>query len=276
MQFGNTALATHNVQDLNTALSRMSALGAASLTIPGPKMIWQFGELGYDFSINHCPDGTINGDCRTANKPIRWDYYDEPARRRLYEVSSALYNLKLTEPAFSTSDFQIDLGGFGKRIHLNHPTMNVVAVGNFDVSEISMVPGFQNTGTWYDYFTGDSFEVTDLNQAFTYQAGEYHLYTSVPLETPVIDVSVEEIEATTFGAYPVPAENFITIDLYELGITQNTQVKVVSMTGRTMIDEVFTPERNTIQLNITDLAAGVYVVQIPTATGVATRTIVKK
>ena len=48
---------------------------AAFLTmIPGPKMIWQMGELGYDYSINTCTNLTINNNCRLDEKPIRWDY----------------------------------------------------------------------------------------------------------------------------------------------------------------------------------------------------------
>jgi hypothetical protein len=38
-------------KNLNIALSRMSAIGAVSLLVPGPKMIWQFGELGWEYSI---------------------------------------------------------------------------------------------------------------------------------------------------------------------------------------------------------------------------------
>ncbi len=34
---------------------------------PAPKMMWQFGELGYDYSINTCENGTINK--RLQNKP---------------------------------------------------------------------------------------------------------------------------------------------------------------------------------------------------------------
>ena len=41
LQFGND-WDGYNIQELNTALSRMSAIGAMSLTIPGPKMIWHF------------------------------------------------------------------------------------------------------------------------------------------------------------------------------------------------------------------------------------------
>jgi hypothetical protein len=29
------------------------------LMIPGPKMLWQFGELGYDISIFQCQNGIV-------------------------------------------------------------------------------------------------------------------------------------------------------------------------------------------------------------------------
>jgi hypothetical protein len=54
IQYGNSANALHNVKTLNTALSRMSAIGAVSLLVPGPKMIWHFGELGWESSIFTC------------------------------------------------------------------------------------------------------------------------------------------------------------------------------------------------------------------------------
>jgi hypothetical protein len=37
----------------STVFSRMSALGAVTLLVPGPKMIWHFGELGMELSIFH-------------------------------------------------------------------------------------------------------------------------------------------------------------------------------------------------------------------------------
>ena len=53
LQFGNN-WDGYNIQELNTALSRMSAIGAISLTIPGPKMIWHFSDLGMDNSLFTC------------------------------------------------------------------------------------------------------------------------------------------------------------------------------------------------------------------------------
>ena len=77
LQFGNSANASHNVKTLNVALSRMSAIGAVSLLVPGPKMIWHFGELGWENSIFACNNGTVNtssdaisGDCKLDTKQL--------------------------------------------------------------------------------------------------------------------------------------------------------------------------------------------------------------
>ena len=45
--FGNTSNA-----NLDIHMKQLGTNAAFFLTVPGPKMIWQFGELGYDYSIN--------------------------------------------------------------------------------------------------------------------------------------------------------------------------------------------------------------------------------
>ena len=46
-----------------------------SLTIPGPKMIWHFSDLGMENSLFTCSDGTVNEpDCKLDTKPQpQWD-----------------------------------------------------------------------------------------------------------------------------------------------------------------------------------------------------------
>jgi len=66
-------------------------------------MLWQFGELGYDNSINY------NG--RTGDKPIRWDYLNDPSRMSLYKVTEALIKLKENYSVFSTNNFSTNLTG---------------------------------------------------------------------------------------------------------------------------------------------------------------------
>ncbi|MDZ7371493.1 MAG: alpha-amylase family glycosyl hydrolase, partial [candidate division KSB1 bacterium] len=83
--YGNRS-GSYNVRQLKTTLQRVEAAAAFLLLMPGPKMIWQFGELGYDVSIES------NG--RTGEKPIRWNYFDVPERRALYNAFAAFIRLK--------------------------------------------------------------------------------------------------------------------------------------------------------------------------------------
>ena len=64
---------SYNIKNIDTALDRIKGIGSFFFTIPGPKMIWQFAELGYDVSIDD--------PCRLCEKPIRWDYYDDLERK---------------------------------------------------------------------------------------------------------------------------------------------------------------------------------------------------
>lgn len=281
LNFGNSA-GSYDVQDLNTALKRQEMAHCLLIPIPGPHMIWQFGELGYDYSINTCSDGvTITPNCRTAAKPVRWDYYSNPNRLYTYKVVSAINQLKRTQPIFSTTNFNIDLGGMGKRIHLNGSTQHAVVVGNTSVSALNMVPGFQHTGTWYDYFTGTSFEVTDLGASFFYQPGEYHIYTDYQLPAPDLNVSVQEV-AGFFGldfiAYPNPAR-----DVLNIGFTNSThgivEARLVDLTGRTIAQYspgAMTTGKQGFQWALGEQAipAGTYILQVNTPHHLYTETIV--
>ncbi|MFN8777699.1 MAG: alpha-amylase family glycosyl hydrolase [Flavobacteriales bacterium] len=281
INFGNSS-GSYDVQELNTALKRQELVHCLLIPIPGPHMIWQFGELGYDYSINTCTDGvTITPDCRTAAKPIRWDYYANPNRLYTYKVVSALNQLQRTEPIFSTTNFNIDLAGMGKRIHLNGTSQNAVVVGNTNVVGLNMVPGFQHTGTWYDYFTGTSFEVTDLGASFFYEPGEYHLYTDYALPLPDLNVSVEEVTEffnIDFVVYPNPAS-----DVLHVGFRNDTpgrvEAQLVDMTGRTAARYSPGATGNGIQgfqweIGRESLPAGTYILRVITPGAAYTRTIV--
>jgi len=194
LNFGNTFNAPqHDPTDLETALARQEAIHAINIPLLGPKMVWQFAELGYDYSINYCPNGTIDPSCRTTNKPVRWDYYFQPDRQRLYKVWSAINELRTAHPAFGSSDYTYDVVNSGKRLIIEHSSMDVVIVANLDVIPINLVPGFTQTGNWYDYFSGEVVFISDLNEAITLDPGEYHIYTTNPLPVPDVEVNAVDI-----------------------------------------------------------------------------------
>ena len=191
LEYGNSGSDGYDIRELPTALKRKELVNVFFYTIPGPKMLWQFGEFGYDYSIFHCPGGGVSEDCKLDIKPTAWEYLEVPERQRLFQVTSALIHLKQEHDVFRTDDFELDLAArFWKRIRLFGDDMNVNIVGNFDVETRDVNPVFPHGGMWYEYFTGDSIEVTNVNAPMNMLPGEYRLYTTVQLEKPDITTSV--------------------------------------------------------------------------------------
>jgi len=93
INYGNGA-GSYSIKDPATGYKRNEMAAAFFFMMPGPKMIWQFGELGYDYSINYCQDGSINNNCRTDAKPIKWDYLQIAGRAHLRSVYAALLKLR--------------------------------------------------------------------------------------------------------------------------------------------------------------------------------------
>ncbi len=210
---------TYDAKEINTGLRRDEAAAAFFFTIPGPKMVWMFGELGYDYSINTCTDGTIDESCRVSPKPVKWDYLSVKERKRLYQAYSALIKLRTQHEAFSSSDYSLKVRNALKSIHINHAEMDVTIIGNFDIVDGDIDPEFQQTGTWYDYMTGNEINVTDKNQNINLKPGEYRIYTTQKLEKPSLielPTNLREVRndmENHFLVYPNPSSGFFSFNI---------------------------------------------------------------
>lgn len=277
--FGNSN-ADYDVKNLETGLQRQEAMAAFYYSIPGPKMLWQFGELGYDFSINYCTNGSIDESCRVGNKPIRWDYQQVAGRARLYDVNRAMMNLRKGYKVFATTDFDLQGNGFTKRINLNDSEMNVTVVTNFNIVGADANPNFQSTGTWYEYFSGDSIQVDDPSAALSLLAGEYRLYTDVRLPEPpggymdfVLDTEVVETLQFNAQVYPNPTSGFATLD-YSISKKANVQIALYNQVGQLLrVLEDQEQGSGTYSISLEDeLAKGLYFVHL----NIAGHTVVRK
>ena len=172
--YGNSS-GSYNVKTLATGLQRDEMGAAFMFSSPGPKMVWQGGELGYDVSINATSDHTVD-------KPFNWTYNTDPNRLHLYGVYKKMINMKIKNPVFTTTNFHYSLGGAVKTIQLLDPTADVEIVGNFDVVANTATVTFPATGTWIDNLTGATYNVTSTNMSMTLAPGEYHVYSNIALQ----------------------------------------------------------------------------------------------
>lgn len=249
-EFGNSS-GSYDVTQESVSLRRSGAAAAFFFTVHGPKMIWQFGEYGYDISIDE------NG--RVGEKPILWEYLDETNRRILYDKYSALISLRNRYDVFTEGDFTWQPDGNFKSIHISNTDTSVVILGNFDVELADMEPAFQHTGTWYDYFSGTEITVDDVNATLSYEPGEYHIYTDKKLHTPDIVLGLEDkLQASSrLGAYPNPTSDFLNIyiEKNELLGGSNTWLIINSMGKEVVRGDVRDLDDT---LNVISLPLGVY------------------
>lgn len=225
--YGNAStVSTYSIKNLNTALSRMELAANLFILVPGPKMIWQFGEVGYDFSINY-PSLTSND--RLTAKPVRWDYYNVAERKKLFNVFASLIEMKKEYAAFSSSEYTLNASGSVKTLYITHQTMNVAVMGNFDIEGKVLQANFQNAGKWYEFYTGDSLNVTYTDMSISLQPGEYRLYTTkkirksqdTPDETIPDSYRLEQNYPNPFNSgtvifYNLPSAGHVTLRMYDI------------------------------------------------------------
>ena len=289
LQFGNSA-GTYNIRDLNTALKRIEMCAGFFLAAPGPKMIWEFGELGYDFSINRCVDGTINNNCRLDNKPIRWDYKDVIQRKRLYDIFTSLNKLRFHswyKDVFIANNINLtrNLSGAFKSITIRsaNDTSILCVIGNFDVVSQTSSFAFPSGGTWYDYLNGNTITATGSAQNITLQPGEFHVYLNRNLTNAVItpvsglNGSGNQLLATVF---PNPAITNSFMDIYT---PQNGNVVIDLLNNlgqkiKTIFSGTLTRGKHGLDLTdkINTIPSGVYVLRIQAGLNVLPVKLVKQ
>lgn len=194
-------LADNNIKDTIVMLERIKMAAAFTYLQPGPKMIWQFDELGYDIDID------FNG--RLGRKPRPWGsdglgYYADPLRQYVYGTYRAILTLRelVTPRALSTAHTNHKHTGSDRRLVYDMVDFDVVLIGNFAIQPVSATSPFTETGWWYDYITGDSLNVSSISDQLSLKAGEWHIYTSKKLSAGNPDLVKVYGNPVTVNPYP--------------------------------------------------------------------------
>ncbi len=279
LQFGNVS-GSYSVKNLQTALQRMKTAAVMFYTIPGPKMLWEFGEFGYDQSINTCVNSSVADSCRLTAKPVLWNtYLQDLDRISLQKHIADLMRLRKNYDVFtSKGDATLTSGSsLVKQLTLKNTPytstpsdsshMNVQVAANFDVTAQIISVQFPHTGTWYDYYAqGTPVAVTGALLAVTLQPGDFKLYTDVKIKSAVV-TAISEPAPVEISLYPNPTQGQLHVESVN---------KINSLQARAITGSLQTPNRvddNT--WDVSSFSPGLYILEIKTDSGITRKKIIK-
>lgn len=251
-------------KSLEARLNRLKLNATFFFMVPGPKMIWQFGELGYDEELN---------DDRLGIKPTRWEYLDDPERVRLFSTYQSLINLKTQTEYLNDEAFTWQPAGSVKWINYDHEEVKISVFGNFSTSTQTADPHFVSAGEWYNYFTGEMITVEDPNADVELKAGEFYIYTSEPIENYIHTNPVDFITSSGWmepeiQVFPNPTAKGVSISASGV-----KELRILDLSGKVL--QVVRPSEAQEYLDLSGLKAGLYLFEFLTSEGRTTKRIIK-
>jgi len=249
---------------LNDALQRAKLGAAFFLTVPGPKMIWQFGELGYDEELNND---------RLGIKPTHWEYLEDESRYSLLELYRSLVNLRTKTNYINSDYFTWNTSGWVKWITIKHPEVNFYIVGNFNRETRTTNHQFPKSGTWFNYFSGQRIEIADPNSEITLGGGQFYIYTDKEIDNyidsnPIITLN-SKIAANAPLIYPNPSCDKIQIK----SVNRPSSIDVRSIAGKSILKIENLEEE---QIDISSLPQGIYIITLDFESEKVIEKIIKK
>lgn len=276
---------SYDVKNLNTALDRMKTFGATFFTIPGPKMIWQFGELGYEFSINRCADGSISSGCRTDEKPVAFTlgYDTNTSRKAVYDTWAKIITIRNSHQIFKTKTYSIesnnltnDPNGLITRIYLYDTSIttgikNVVVLANYTTSAQNVVPYFPYTGQWQNLMDDSISDVVSTTAPITLQPGEFRIFGNYAGALSAADINAGNKLSLQIADNPVQNGTAKLI----FNKVKNGEISIFDMTGKRLSSFKLDKENGTYEVKV-NYPAGTYLIHLKSDTGIATQKMIVK
>ena len=274
-----------NLQDEDAHADRMArvpAVVAFTTLIPGPKMMWQFQELGYDYSINTCENGKIKDECRTYAKPIPWSlqWDKDPDRWAAYEKCAKIISLRTKNPElFRTETFtatNLYGGNWDKprRMDISYKDstdskkdIDIIVLANFSATaNISTNIDVPFTGTWINYLTGEKINIKRTDKVITLKPGELLILMSREIDN-LVSIDETLADGNSCIVLPTIAEDNITV----ISAETPSSIEVINLSGN-----VVAKEFNTDNISVANLSKGHYIVRVLVDNNISTHRIIKK
>ena len=269
-QYGNGTVKSNE----NVRLARVPAVVAMCVMLNGPQMIYQFDELGYDYSFcsnatgsagnnnDKVPYGTPQPQpCHdTDAKPIpeSLGWYQKANRMNAYQKLGQIIQLRtrLAPTVFASNPISSDLAH-------GRPLRSVIwGTGNsriFVLANIGTTTQSYSLPTgnnWYDYLAGSG-SLLPGGQAMTISGGDVKVFTATKYTLPTVPnsynftVGIKEVEDQgNASVYPTITSSFVTIDADE----EISDVRLMALSGQTYVP-AYTAEG---LVDLQDYDAGMY------------------
>ena len=249
--------------NLTKALERLPAMGALHILVPGPKMIWHFGELGWESSLWTCNNGVVSftsPDCKLDTKPQpQWtnNWLSDANRSNVYNKWARMIDLKKTENVFENGQYAWNFAQTG------HPRLDVwtsatqtsalsyvFVLTNFSDTTYNTAGGFPFAGTWVNLMDNSTLSVTDTNMNVSIEPGGFRIYGNQ--QSVLSNTTYDKL--SSISLVPNPTSDIFTLN------SSFTKVQIYSLTGQ-LVKE-FNKTSENYQYSISDLNQGVYLVKV--------------
>jgi 1,4-alpha-glucan branching enzyme len=258
------------IQDSILRAGRASLSAAFMILLPGPKLMWQFGEMDYDYSINYCTNGSIDEGCRTGRKPARWDYLNYEGRKYVHAMYTNILALRNRYPSvFAVQDAPVFTYSISsslsqiRKVTYTTDSISIVLLGNFGNTAISADVEFPKQGTWYNYLKQEELNVDAATKNITLEPHRFMilLTKNIPLkkEFEEIDI-VTGIDKEWLGGekrnikvFPNPVKDVLYVD-EEVEVST---LKIMNLNGMVVYETA-----GTNSVDVTSLKGGIYILQV--------------
>ncbi len=269
-QHGNGAIKT----DLSTRINRVPLNMAFNILLNGPHMIWQWNELGFDYSINSEKGSSTISDgnrCNKKEQPEKMGWLKNELRMAQYKKVAQFIQLrtKLAPHVFEGNPNSSNIGGGQKVRYISWGSGEdaIYVVGNFSPNEVQShtLP----VGTWYNYYANATVNSTSLTLA----PGELLIFTGKKYTLPEVPTSYTfEIHDGIFTpsvegnvkVYPSATTDVVFVP-------ENSRVEVYNLGGQCVL-----AAENASQVSLAAQPQGLYIFRIQQGESIGTAKVIRQ
>lgn len=153
----------------------LQAAYALHFLSPYPKMMWQFGEMGYDITI-----GSDDGQ-KVEPKPVHWDYMEDANRKALYDAMCKFITFRTTHQNMYGFDGTTTINTWkvgdanmaAKTLVYSTNAGSVIVMANFTNAQSNATCNVPVQGEWKNLLTGAAVTLNSATYSTTLAAGDY-------------------------------------------------------------------------------------------------------